>query len=153
MSETPAESSNESGPASPSATAPVEHPIIFFDGVCGMCNRFVDIMIRADRRGVFRFAPLQGETAQRMLPPRDDNPALWSMLYLDERGLHDQSDASLQVYRRLGGIWTIPSWARFVPRAIRNPVYRFIARNRYRWFGRKESCRIPTPEERERFLP
>lgn len=75
------------------------------------------------------------------------------MLYLDERGLHDQSDASLQVYRRLGGFWAVLGWLRFVPRLLRNPVYRMIARNRYRVFGKRETCRVPTPEERDRFLP
>jgi predicted DCC family thiol-disulfide oxidoreductase YuxK len=127
--------------------------VIFFDGVCGMCNRFVDIVMKADRRGVFRFAPLQGETARRLLPPLPPDPRDWSLLYLDERGLHDQSDASLEVYRRLGGAWKILALARFVPRAIRTPVYRRIARNRYRWFGRREACRVPTEADRARFLP
>ena len=130
-----------------------ENPIIFFDGVCGMCNRFVDIALRVDRRRVFRFAPLQGETAKRMLPPLSPAPQDWSMVYVDERGIHDQSDASLEVYRRLGGLWWILSLARFVPRAVRHRLYRVIARNRYRWFGRRETCRLPLPDERERFLP
>ena len=75
------------------------------------------------------------------------------MIYLDERGIHDQLDASLEVYRRLGGAWWLLSLIRFIPRAIRNPLYRILARNRYRWFGRREVCRIPKPEERQRFLP
>jgi predicted DCC family thiol-disulfide oxidoreductase YuxK len=131
----------------------LDHPIIFFDGVCGMCNRFVDLIVRVDRKGIFRLAPLQGRTARELLPPLDDEPERWSMLYLDEAGLHDQSDASLEVYRRLGGPWRLPALLRFVPRAIRNPMYRVIARNRYRWFGRREACRIPTEQERARFLP
>jgi len=131
----------------------IDHPIIFFDGVCNMCNRFVSLVIRADRKGVFRFAPLEGETARRLLPPLPGDPRQWSMIYLDERGLHEQSDASLQVYRRLGG-WAWPlSLFRFVPRWLRDPVYRLVARNRYRWFGRRAECRVPTPAERARFLP
>jgi predicted DCC family thiol-disulfide oxidoreductase YuxK len=137
----------------PGPPAKLEHPIIFFDGVCTMCNRFVNLVVRADKKGVFRFAPLQGETARKLLPPLDGDPKEWSMMYLDERGLHDQSDASLQVYRRLGGmVWPL-SLLRFVPRWLRNPVYRLVARNRYRWFGRSETCRVPTPQERARFLP
>lgn len=128
-------------------------PIIFFDGVCGMCNRFVDSILSVDAKRVFRFAPLQGGTAKRLLPPLSDEPQEWSMLYLDERGIHDQSDASLEVYRRLGGAWGFLSLLRLVPRRIRNPVYRVIARNRYRWFGRRDSCRIPSTEEKDRFLP
>jgi predicted DCC family thiol-disulfide oxidoreductase YuxK len=75
------------------------------------------------------------------------------MLYLDERGLHDASDASLEVYRRLGGGWALLGLARFVPRWLRNPVYRTIARNRYRWFGRRATCRLPTADETRWFLP
>ena len=131
----------------------LEHPIIFFDGVCGMCNRFVDMALRVDGRGVFRFAPLQGETAKKLLPLLLQDPQEWSMVYVDERGIHDQSDASLEVYRRLGGLWWLLSLARFVPPAIRHRLYRVIARNRYRWFGRRETCRLPRPHERERFLP
>ena len=131
----------------------LEHPIIFFDGVCAMCNRFVDLILRADRREAFRFAPLQGETARALLPPLAGDPREWSMIYLDERGVHEQSDASLEVYRRLGGVWWLASLLRLVPRFVRTPVYRLIARNRYRWFGRRDSCRVPSAEEKARFLP
>ena len=131
----------------------LERPIIFFDGVCGMCNKLVDLILRIDRREKFLFAPIQGETAKELLPVPPDDPEEWSMLYLDERGLHDQSDASLEVSRRLGGVWWLLSIVRFVPRFLRDPAYRVIVRNRYRWFGRRDACRIPTPEERERFLP
>ncbi len=131
----------------------MDHPIIFYDGVCGMCNTFVDLILKVDKQGVFRFAALQGETARKKLPPLSEDPKEWSMLYLDERGMHDQSDASLQVYRRLGGFWTVLGWLRLVPRFLRNPIYRVIARNRYRIFGKRETCRVPTPDERDRFLP
>src|SRR5688572_11173880 len=132
---------------------PYERPILFFDGVCSLCNGFVDLLLRVDRKDRFLFAPLQGTTAQQLLPPLSDDPRQWSFLYLDEHGLHDQSDASLQVYRRLGGMWTLLSLLRFIPRVLRNPVYRVIARNRYRWFGRRETCRVPSSAERSRFLP
>ena len=131
----------------------MDKPIIFFDGVCAMCNTFVNFALKIDRKQQFLFAPLQGETAKKLLPPLSDDPREWSMVYLDERGTHDQLDASLEVYRRLGGIWWILSLMRYIPRGIRTPAYRILARNRYRWFGRKESCRIPTAAERSRFLP
>src|SRR2546422_3098542 len=104
-------------------TKPLQHPIIFFDGVCAMCNRFVDLILRADRRDLFRFAPLQGETARALLPPLAGDPREWSMIYLDERGVHEESDASLEVYRRLGGVWWLASLLRLVPRFIRTPAY------------------------------
>ena len=128
-------------------------PIIFFDGVCGMCNRFVDLILRIDNKGVFRFAPIQGETAKQMLPPLSEAPQEWSMFYLDERGIREESDAFLEVYRRLGGVWWLLSLLRLVPRRVRDFVYRTVARNRYRWFGRRDACRIPTPDEESRFLP
>jgi predicted DCC family thiol-disulfide oxidoreductase YuxK len=134
------------------SAAGVAKPVIFFDDVCVMCNGFVNLILRVDRQQQFLFAPLSGETASRLLPPLPDDPSKWSMVYVDESGIHDQSDASLEVYRRLGGIWWLLSLARFVPRVIRNPVYRIIARNRYRWFGKRDTCRIPSPEERTRFL-
>lgn len=134
------------------SAAGIEKPVIFFDDVCVMCNTFVNLMLRIDRRQQFLFAPLRGETASRLLPPLPDDPTRWSMVYVDESGIHDQSDASLEVYRRLGGLWWLLSLARFVPRTIRNPVYRVIARNRYRWFGKRDACRIPSAEERARFL-
>ena len=128
-------------------------PIIFFDGVCSMCNRFVDLILRIDSKGVFRFAPIQGETAERLLPPLSKVPQEWSMFYLDERGIREESDAFLEVYRRLGGAWWLFSLLRVVPRSVRDFTYRTVARNRYRWFGQRETCRIPSPEERCRFLP
>ena len=131
----------------------IQQPIIFLDGMCAMCNRFVDLVLRADSRGVFRFSPLQGDTASDLLPSLPPDPRDWSMIYVNERGVHSESDASLEVYRRLGGIWWPVSLARLVPRWIRNPIYRVIAQNRYRWFGTRDSCRVPTEDQRDRFLP
>ena len=128
-------------------------PIIFFDGVCGMCNRFVDLILRIDTKGIFRFTPIQGETAKQLLPPLSEAPQEWSMFYLDERGIHKESDAFLEVYHRLGGAWWFLSLLRLVPRGVRDFVYRTVARNRYRWFGQRDACRIPSPEEKCRFLP
>ena len=137
----------------PSLTAAgVAKPVIFFDDVCVMCNSFVNLLLRVDRRQRFLFAPLRGETASRLLPPLPDDASKWSMVYVDESGIHDQSDASLEVYRRLGGLWWLLSLARFVPRFVRNPAYRVLARNRYRWFGKHDTCRLPTAEEKARFL-
>jgi predicted DCC family thiol-disulfide oxidoreductase YuxK len=129
-------------------------PIIFFDGVCALCNRTVNGILARDHDAQFRFAPIQGETAERFLPPLDDDPGTWSIVYVDETGVHRESDAAIRIARRLGGgLAGLLGLARIVPRALRDPVYRLIARNRYRWFGRRENCRVPTPTERERFLP
>jgi predicted DCC family thiol-disulfide oxidoreductase YuxK len=137
---------------SPLASPPA-HPTVFFDGVCGLCNRFVDRLLRADKRRVLRFAPLQGETARALLPPLPDDAADWTVIYLDERGMHVRSDAALEIWRRLGGVRGLLALARFVPRFVRDPIYRWIARHRYRWFGRRDTCRVPSPAERPWFLP
>jgi predicted DCC family thiol-disulfide oxidoreductase YuxK len=134
------------------AAAGVAKPVIFYDDVCVMCNGFVNLMLTIDRRQQFLFAPLGGEASRKILPPLPEDPGQWSMVYVDESGIHDESDASLEVYRRLGGIWWLLSLARFVPRWIRNPAYRVLARNRYRWFGKRDTCRLPTAEEKSRFL-
>jgi predicted DCC family thiol-disulfide oxidoreductase YuxK len=134
------------------AQAGVRKPIIFFDDVCVMCNGFVNLLLRVDRRQQFLFAPLGGETSRKILPPLPIDPGQWSMIYVDEAGIHDQSDASLEVYRRLGGIWWLLSLGQLFPRWIRNPIYRVLARNRYRWFGKRDTCRLPTAEEKARFL-
>lgn len=137
----------------PSRQDTIPLPIIFFDGVCGVCNAFVDIMLHIDKGQVFHFAPIQGETAQKLLPPLGDNPGEWSIVLLDEAGVLERSDACLAILRRLGGVWRVFGWLRFLPRALRDGAYRVIARNRYRWFGRRETCRVPTADERVRFLP
>lgn len=128
-------------------------PVIFFDGVCPVCAAFVDFVLKADRKELFLFAPLQGETARRLLPPLVDDPAGWSMLLLDENGLHGQSDAALLACRRLGGVWRVLSWALVLPRWLRDPAYRLIASHRYRWFGKRDACRAPSETEKNRFLP
>ena len=156
------------------------HPILFFDGVCGLCNRFVDLMLRADRRGRYRYAPLQGETAQRLLGPRAqapldgpqagdpetgdlplgsseaDSPQAGdpqSFVFLEKDKRYERSNAVLLALSGLGGTWRLISLLYVFPRPLRDFVYRIVARNRYRWFGRRDECRLPTPEERDRFLP
>ena len=141
----------QSAPRPP--TTDLTHPLVFFDGVCGLCNGVVDLLLKADKRGQLQFAPLQGETARQMLPPLYGEPEAWSLVYLNERGIQDQSDAALEIARQLGGLWWWLSLGRVVPRFIRHRVYRFIARHRYEWFGRHADCRLPSPEEHTRFLP
>lgn len=149
------------------------HPILFFDGVCGLCNRFVDFMLKADSRNRFLYAPLQGETARSLLGmdgevgsgvagdhqandtppggPQAGSPQ--SFVYLEKDAFYEQSNAVLLALIRLGGAWRLIAVLYVFPRPLRDFVYRIVARNRYRWFGRRDACRLPTPEERDRFLP
>ena len=108
--------------------------------------------MRADRKQQFRFAPLQGSTAHEFLP-RGMADALESVVYLRNGTVLQRSDAGLRIMMDLGGWRVLYGCLFIVPRFLRDVVYAWIARNRYRWFGKHETCRLPTPEERARFLP
>ena len=128
-------------------------PVIFFDGVCGLCNRSVDFVLARDRRRVFRFAPLQGETARAWLDPADVRD-LNSLVVVDRAGVHRRSSAVVRILRRLGGFWAaLGGLLWIIPRPLRNLGYRAVARYRYRLFGKKETCRMPSADERALFLP
>ncbi len=128
-------------------------PIVFFDGECVMCNGFLDWMMTIDRSALLRVSPLQGETAKKLLPPLPHNPEEWSIYFLDETRLYSQSEAVIQILRRLGGFWAMLSVAGVVPVVVRDAVYRSVASNRYRILGKRDACRLPNEQERSRFLP
>jgi predicted DCC family thiol-disulfide oxidoreductase YuxK len=148
-------SRNEPGPENglPVSTTAVQDPIIFFDGVCRLCNHWIDFVIARDQRRKFRYSPLQGETARDFLGLTNAE-SLKSVVLLDRTGIYRKTDAVWRMLVRLGAFWKMVGWMlRLVPRPIRNWGYDFIARRRYRWFGEKAACRLPTPAERELFLP
>ena len=131
----------------------MNEPILFFDGVCNLCNRSIDFLIRKDRSGSLRFAPLQGKFAGVEVPELADQSVLSSIVFKDSTGMYLRSDAVLKALQVCGGGWSIVAKvALWVPRPIRDFVYRVIAANRYKLWGRKETCRIPTDEERAKFL-
>jgi len=131
---------------------------ILFDGVCNLCNGFVQFVIRYDATGQFRFAALQSEAARALLAAHGHPLALTAladptsvMLVADGR-VYTHSAAVLRIAGRLGGIWRLAAVGWLLPGTWRDALYRYVARNRYRWFGRQESCLLPTPELRARFL-
>jgi predicted DCC family thiol-disulfide oxidoreductase YuxK len=134
-------------------------PIILYDGVCGLCNRLVHFLLKHDQRGRLRFASLQSDFATKVLQRHRIDPKDLDTMHLienydqpDERVLQ-RSDAILRAGRELGGFWSASSAAaKIVPRALRNVVYRFVARNRYRVFGKYDTCMLPEPNQRSRFL-
>jgi predicted DCC family thiol-disulfide oxidoreductase YuxK len=129
------------------------HPVLLFDGVCNLCNGSVQFIIRRDSEGRFRFASLQSAAGQRYLDElRIDRQALDSLILIEGDRWFKESDAVLRIAHLLGGPWKALGIFRLVPRPLRDRAYRVIARNRYRWFGKRESCWLPTPELRERFL-
>jgi len=125
--------------------------VVLFDGVCNLCNASVLFVIDRDPGGRFAFAPLQSGVAARLLAHRGyGETSLGSVLLLEGGRVYERSTAALRVARRLGGWWPLLYAFIAVPRPIRDAVYDWIARNRYRWFGKEEACRIPTPELRSR---
>jgi predicted DCC family thiol-disulfide oxidoreductase YuxK len=129
--------------------------IVLFDGVCNLCNGSVLFIIDRDPRQRFRFAPLQSEFAVNLLASLGEGvpePGADSLVLVEDGTVYQRSDAALRIARNLRAPWPLLWMGSIVPRALRDRVYDFIARNRYRWLGREESCRIPTPALRERFL-
>lgn len=135
-------------------TTPTQLPehVLFFDGVCGFCNKSINFVMERDRQGTFRFAPLQGITAEEFLSP-EIRENLDSVVYArgDER--FTKSAAAVRVLWQLGGIWwLLGSLLWLIPKPLRDLGYNGVAKVRYRLFGKHDTCRIPTPEERDRFL-
>jgi predicted DCC family thiol-disulfide oxidoreductase YuxK len=129
--------------------------LVFFDGVCNLCNETVLFIIDRDPKARFRFAPLQSQAAREVLLPLgyvvSDPPE--SLVVVASGLVLVQSSAALRIASMLSGPWPyLAGVARLVPRSLRDFVYRVVTRHRYRWFGRTESCRVPTPELQSRFL-
>ncbi|MBX2893353.1 MAG: thiol-disulfide oxidoreductase DCC family protein [Saprospiraceae bacterium] len=128
-------------------------PILLFDGVCNLCNASVQWVLLRDHKAVFKFAALQSETGQALLRRfglSDKN--FDTVVLVDGERIFTRSDAPLEIVRRLGGVWALLFVFKIVPRPIRNAVYDWVARNRYRWFGRREECMLPRPEWKDRFV-
>lgn len=126
--------------------------IILFDGVCNFCNSSVQFIINRDPTGIFKFASLQSDTGKKLLKQAGLTENLESIVLIIGDKYYLKSTAALQICRRLQGVWKLISLLRVVPVPIRDYFYNFIARNRYNWFGMQESCMLPTPEIRNRFL-
>jgi predicted DCC family thiol-disulfide oxidoreductase YuxK/nicotinamide riboside kinase len=129
-------------------------PIVFFDGVCNFCNSTVQWVLKRDYKGTFRFAPIQSDAARLLLagnPVNFEYPE--SVLLLCNDKLYNKTEAVIELLKQLGGVFQLAAMAlRIVPAFIRNPVYNWIARNRYQLFGRKNECMVPGKEEKSRFL-
>ncbi len=129
------------------------HPILFFDGACKLCSGSVHFILRADRRGILRFATLQSEAAAELLQPLGINPkALDSVVLYDGGKVYTHSDSVLRTFRLMGSPWTYLASLDIVPRSFRDLVYNFISRNRYQWFGDRDRRMVPPPEYADRFL-
>ncbi|HWU43532.1 MAG TPA: DCC1-like thiol-disulfide oxidoreductase family protein [Bdellovibrio sp.] len=126
--------------------------VIFFDGICHLCNGFVDAVILRDKTHFFKFAPLQGTTAEQLLPLKDRQD-FETIIYYESGKLYYRSTAVLKILSGLGGIYRLSAIFWIIPASIRDFFYRIVAKNRYAWFGQRDFCRLPTPEERDYLLP
>jgi predicted DCC family thiol-disulfide oxidoreductase YuxK len=131
----------------------MNEPIVLFDGVCNFCNASVNFVIDHDRRRRIRFAALQSDTGQRLLQHFGLRTDDFDTSVLVENGrAYTKSAAALRIARNLGGWWSLLAILLAIPAFLRDAAYDVLARNRYRWFGKAETCRVPTPEVQDRFL-
>lgn len=128
-------------------------PVILFDGVCNFCNGIVNFVIRNEKGSRIRFATMQSDAGRRLLIqygyPADD---LSSFVFLENGKLYNRSTAALKVSKYLKGLWPVMIGFIIVPVFIRDALYKYISKNRYKWFGKKEICMVPSPELSSRFL-
>lgn len=129
--------------------------IILFDGVCNLCNNSVQFVIKRDKKDIFRFAALQSDPGQQLLKERGIDPEETDSIVLIEPDMayYTRSQAAIEIASELGGGWPLLRiFEHILPRTLRDGLYNFIARNRYKWFGKKDQCMIPTPELKAKFL-
>ncbi|HEX7674255.1 MAG TPA: DCC1-like thiol-disulfide oxidoreductase family protein [Bdellovibrio sp.] len=126
--------------------------VVFFDGICHLCNGFVDAVISRDKSHAYLFAPLQGSTAEELLPAKDRTD-LSTVVYYESGKLYYRSAAILKILSGLGGLYKLTAIGWLIPGPLRDLLYKLIAKNRYAWFGQRDFCRLPTPDERSYLLP
>ena len=133
---------------------PLNKKIILFDGVCNLCNSAVQFVIKHDKKDVFRFVALQSELGQEIITYIGIDCKKIDSIILYEPGVayYYKSDAALQIAKKLDGLFSLGTVFIIIPTSIRNFLYDYIAKNRYEWYGKKESCMIPTPELKIKFL-
>lgn len=126
--------------------------IILFDGVCNLCNNSVQFIIKRDPKGHFKFASLQSETGKRILKQYDVRKDIDSLILIENEKVYFKSSAALQICSKLNGFWKLLSIFKIIPPIFRDFFYDKVAINRYNWFGKRDSCMLPTAEMKKRFL-
>lgn len=130
---------------------PAKH-IVLFDGVCNYCNAMVNFAIRHDKKAILKFAPLQSEAGRRLKEKYKIPDEIDSVIFIDNNIPYTHSDAAIRIAKYLNWPAKVLYGFIIIPKFIRQPIYKWIARNRYRWFGKKEECMIPTADVKARFL-
>ncbi|PYE56395.1 thiol-disulfide oxidoreductase DCC family protein [Deinococcus yavapaiensis] len=126
--------------------------VVLFDGMCNLCSASVQLVIRHDPRGMFRFASQQSAVGRDLMRTHGLSDELRTVVLIEGGAVYLESDAAVGIAREMGWPWKLAWSLRFVPRFLRDAVYRFVARHRYVLFGKKNACWLPTPELRARFL-
>jgi predicted DCC family thiol-disulfide oxidoreductase YuxK len=127
-------------------------PVILFDGVCNLCNASVQFVIKRDVKQKFRFASLQSDFAKNVLLQHHISDEIRTIVLLTNNRIYLRSNAVLEISRELNGLWSLIYIFKIIPRFFRDGVYNFISKNRYQWFGRIDTCWLPTPDLKSRFL-
>ncbi len=130
-----------------------DQKIILFDGVCNYCNAMVNLAIRTDKKAAIKFATLQSETGRHLKSKYDIPPEIDSVIFIENGKVHTYSDAAIRTARYFRWPAKMIYGLIIIPKFIREPIYKWIAKNRYKWFGKREECMVPTQDARERFLP
>ncbi len=132
----------------------MQKKIIVFDGVCNLCNSSITQVIERDKNNQYVFASIQGETGKKLIKERDINTDLIDSIILIDPGVayYTKSTAAIKVIKSFGGIYSLFGVFEYLPESIRDAVYDYIAKNRYKWYGKKNACMIPTPELKDKFL-
>ena len=133
---------------------PKDKKIILFDGVCNLCDETVQFLIKRDKKDIFRFVAIQSDLGQEIIQHIgiDTSKTDSIILYIPGEAYYYKAEAALKIGKELGGAYSLLSIFTLLPKVLSNGVYDFIARNRYKWYGKKESCMIPTPELKAKFL-
>ncbi len=140
------------------ATNNRQSPIVLYDGVCGLCNRVTQVLLKYDHKDLFRYASLQSDFAGKILRRHGADPSELDTVCVvlnyetPQEKVLVRSDAVLYLGRELGGIWGVMAWSRVIPRFIRDAVYNLVASTRYKVFGKYETCMLPEPRHRNKFL-
>ena len=129
-----------------------DHTILFYDGVCHLCNDSVNWLIKRDVEGHFLYAPLQSNIGSLVRSHLNLSDEIKTVVAMSEGVYYQQSDVTILIGQKLHGRWSVLKWIRIVPRVIRNCIYGWIAKNRYQWYGKSDVCMIPKPEWNNRFI-
>jgi predicted DCC family thiol-disulfide oxidoreductase YuxK len=127
-----------------------EQPVILFDGFCNLCNSTVDFLLKHDEKKQFSFIPLQSDAGKKFVHKYQIPSDTDSVLLIKSNQVHFKSDAAIEIAAMLNFPWKLACCVKFIPKQNRDKIYNWVAKNRYRWFGKRESCRIPNSKEFEK---